>query len=392
MDPKVRALYALIACLGVNTLAYAMSYPLLSLAMHHKGFEPEIIGLSAAFQSFSIFVFAPFIPKIISRFGPYSVMVFNLLLMVLVFLLFGLAEPIWMWFVLRFFLGFTNNLMWIAGESMVNHLTDEANRGRTIAKYAMALSAGFAMGPFVLSLTGSQGWTPFVAAAMIIIVSALPLLFLRNQNVEYQGQSKIGYWSVLKRAPVPMLTNLAFAASSGIMITFFPIYGIRLGLEENFTLYLITIAAVGGFFIQPLMGYLADKVDRLILLSIMLTMTVLLTSIMSILIVIPVVVLIYMFIYGGIRTSLYGISVTLMGQRFRGVELATASALFNLMWGIGNGIGPFIGGYAIDWWNPHGVPGSMGFMIMLIIPLPLIIYYREKRTTVTDGKPITGDS
>ena len=351
--------------------------------MDHHGIRPDIIGLSTAVQASAIFLFAPFAPRIIARFGPSRVIFVNLCGTVLLFLLFPLTESVIHWFVLRFLLGITNNLLWIAGESMVNHVTDDSNRGRSISKYAMALSGGFAAGPFILTLTGTVGWTPFVAAGSIAALSMLPMLWVDDVKADFNKASTINFRQVLARAPVPMFANLAFAASSGIMITFLPLYGLRLGLDEGLMLTYITIAAVGGMAFQPIFGRLADRMHRLLLLTCVLVLAVLVSLLMPLFVALPIYSLIYFFVFGGVRTGLYAISVTLMGEKFKGAELASASALYNLMWGVGNGLGPYIGGYAIDWWNPHGIPLSIAVMIALVIPFAVINFIKSSRNTTS---------
>ena len=63
-----------------------------------------------------------------------------------------------------------------AGEAWINQLAGDARRGRIIGIYAAALSAGFGTGPLVLSLTGIEGWPPFLVNAAISALAMLPLL------------------------------------------------------------------------------------------------------------------------------------------------------------------------------------------------------------------------
>ena len=364
--------------MGINTVVYSLSYPLLSLAMHQRGFGADIIGISTALQASSVFIFAPLVPRIVSMLGPMKVVVLALALTAVLFISFPFAEGVGVWIMLRFALGAANNLMWIAGESLVNHLADEKRRGRAIAHYTMALSAGFALGPFMLTLTGSQGLAPFAAAAATVVLSMVPALMVTEVRAEFNDRKALKLWTVFRQTPAPMVTNLVFGATSGIMITFLPIYALRLGVSENFALYCITIGAVGGILAQPLIGRLADRFNRLLMLLMMLVASTLITAMMPLFFMLPVAGLVYFFIMGGTRTGMYSLSVTLMGEKYRGAELASASALFNLMWGLGNTAGPYLGGYAIDWWNPHGVPASMTLITALAIPVCIWLIWRQR--------------
>ena len=50
---------------------------------------------------------------------------------------------------------------------------------------------------------------------------------------------------------------------------------------------------------------------------------------------------------------------TLLGQRFRGVELVSANAVFSVLFGVGGLLGPFIVGTAMTAIGPAGFPVSL---------------------------------
>jgi len=50
----------------------------------------------------------------------------------------------------------------------------------------------------------------------------------------------------------------------------------------------------------------------------------------------------FVFTLGGVEGMIYAMGMILLGQRFRGAELASASVLFTGMWGAGTMLGPAI--------------------------------------------------
>ena len=64
------------------------------------------------------------------------------------------------WFGLRFMIGAAGSVLWVSGEAWINQVADDTTRGRVVALYSMAVAGGFALGPVVLSVTGSQGRFP----------------------------------------------------------------------------------------------------------------------------------------------------------------------------------------------------------------------------------------
>ena len=67
------------------------------------------------------------------------------------------------------------SFLWISGEAWVNHVAHESHRGRTIAIFGVVVSAGFALGPMILSITGADGWAPFLVTIAMLLVAAAVL-------------------------------------------------------------------------------------------------------------------------------------------------------------------------------------------------------------------------
>ncbi len=59
--------------------------------------------------------------------------------------------------------------------------------------------------------------------------------------------------------------------------------------------------------------------------------------------------------WGGIFT----VGITLLGQRFRDVELVSANAMFSVLFGVGGLFGPFLVGTAMSAIGPAGFPLSL---------------------------------
>ncbi len=367
----------MIACMAANTVVYGLSFPLLALVLEQNGIDSRLIGLNTASQSLAVFLVAPFAPRLIAAFGPRLLMRACIGVTVAAFGLMALYRDLGVWFALRFVLGAAGSLLWIAGEAWVNGVASEKSRGRTIAAYAMAISGGFALGPFALSLVGSHGYAPFWLAAALSALSALPLV-LATAEGRLSGHRPSPLPSILRRAPVPMIANLAFAATSGVMLTFFPIYGLRLELSEEIALNLITVMGLGSIALQIPVGWLADRLNRRLLMSLCVSLSVLTTIMMPIAMLSGSLIWLYALVYGGLRGAIYSLAVVLMGETFRGSDLAAASALFGLMWGLGSVVGPPLGGVGIEVWDPHGIPAVIALILLALLPLPIGSWLRSR--------------
>ena len=65
----------------------------------------------------------------------------------------------------------------------------------------------------------------------------------------------------------------------------------------------------------------------------------------------------------------------MIGARFKGGDLISINASFVFLWGLGDVIGPFVGGTAIDSFGPDGMP-AVGVVACALF-LGLVLFRRQ---------------
>lgn len=373
-----RNLVAVTAAMAATSLIYGLSVPLLSLILEERGIGGSAIGFQAAVQSAAILLVSPFLPRYMGKVGPAILMLGAILVSLVAFLLLAFFQSMTAWFVLRFVIGAAGSVLWVCGEAWINQVADDSTRGRIVAIYSMAVSAGFALGPAVLSATGSRGLAPFAVSGAIMLLSALPLLLVLHDAPRLTGErtgTLVGYFRL---APVAMLLCALFAAADGILISFLPLYGKDVGLSEAQALYLIVLLGIGGIVGQIPVGWLADRVDRMLLAAVCTLLVVATSLAMPFVISIQPWNLFYMLALGAVLSGVYTIALIVIGEQFKGADLAAASALFGVMWGTGTVLGPQLGGVAYEYFPPHGVPLALTFLSALLLPFPMTAWLRRR--------------
>ena len=368
----------MIAAMAVVNLVYGISFPLLALVLDAQGVSKSLIGLSTIVQAAAILAISPFAPGLMTRFAPSRLMQTMAVALAVLFIIAGLYPNVWFWFPLRLIIGAATALLWIASEALINELAIERWRGRIIAIYASAGAAGFALGPLLLIITGSEGMTPFVTTSVITLLAGLPLFLVAHHRMEYPGAGNQGIWKIFLLVPAIMLANVVYAASAESLITFFPLYGMHLGMTKEFALGLLTIMGVGGMIMALPLGWVADHVNRMGMLVFVLLFT------MFALLAFPValqlqpwLVFLFVFVFGGVEGMIYALGVVLIGERFKGAQLAVATTAFSACWGAGSMLGPLLVGIGMDRFGN----GSMVVIIVAIfavyLPLPVISWLRS---------------
>jgi len=375
---RKRSLAGVIAAMAVVNLVYGITFPLLALVLDAQGVSKTLIGLNTIAQAAAVIFIAPWTPGLLKRFAPSRVMQSVTVILAILFILAGLFPNVWFWFPLRFVIGAMTALLWISSEALINQLAEERWRGRIIGFYSSVGAAGFAMGPLLLILTGSEGMVPFYATTAMILVAAIPLFIVSHQSMDHDEEHVEGLWKIFFFAPTIMVANVVYAASAESMLTFFPLYGMSLGLAENMTLWLLTVVGLGGMILVMPISWLADHVDRMGLLALCVLLTMVCLWLMPWLIRIPFVADVYAFIFGGIEGMIYALGVILVGQRFRGAQLAAATTLFTACWGAGTMLGPLLVGIGMDWFGAASMPYLILAFFALFLPMPIVSYIRSR--------------
>ncbi|MDH3925310.1 MAG: MFS transporter, partial [Xanthomonadales bacterium] len=306
---RKRSLLGVIAAMAVVNLVYGITFPLLALVLDAQGVSKTLIGLSTIAQAAAVIVIAPWTPALLQRFAPSRLMQTVTMVLAGLFILAGLFPNVWFWFPLRFVIGAMTALLWISSEALINEMAEERWRGRIIGLYSSVGAAGFAMGPLLLILTGSDGMAPFYATTAMILLAAIPLFVVTHRKMGYAEEQTDGLWKIFWLAPTVMVANVVYAAGAESMLTFFPIFGMNLGLTESVSLWLLTAVGLGGMILVMPISWLADHVDRMGLMALCVFLTMIALLLMPWLIRIPWVADVYAFVFGGVEGMIYALGV-----------------------------------------------------------------------------------
>lgn len=382
-----RGLVGVIVAMAIVNLVYGITFPLLALVLDGQGVSKTLIGLSTVSQAAAILAIAPFAPFLLQRFEPARIMQIVTVVVAVLLLVAGSFPNVWLWFPLRFLIGAFNAMLWIASEALINELAEDRSRGRVIGIYGSAGAAGFALGPLLLIFTGSQGLLPFAATSALVLAASLPLFFAHGHRMQPTGGQTDGVWRLFLLAPVIMLANVAYAAAAESIITFFPLFGMYLGTTEAFSLLLISVVGIGSMILILPLGWLADHVNRMGLLLVCVVLTMLGLLLMPHVLHNNVLAVVFFFAFGGVEGMIYALGIILVGERFKGHQLAGASTAFTACWAVGTIAGPFLAGAGMDYWGADKLPLIIFGFFLLYLPLPLRSWLAQRRLAAANALP-----
>ncbi len=229
---------------------------------------------------------------------------------------------------------------------------------------AMPALATFVFTPFIPNLLRRVSANGFLLVCILVSALAMPA---------YYAFPNVWLWF-----PIRFINGLAL---TGLFVV--SEFWINTLADEKNRGRLIGIYGTvlsGNILFQIPIGMWADRADRrLVLLVCALTG---LVGILAIPFVTHSLVLFAptLFIFGGVVVGLYTVGLTLLGERFKGADLASANAAFVMMYSIGALVGPPLSGAAMDLWDPHGLILSMAGLCGLYVLVAGWRYLTAPRT------------
>ena len=137
--------------------------------------------------------------------------------------------------------------------------------------------------------------------------------------------------------------------------SFFPLFGLRNGLTQGDAVTMLIVLQIGVLAIQLPIGWAADRMNRGRLLLVMTLLAFAICLLLPHTVHLPLGLWPSLFLGRG-DGGVWTVSLALMGEVFRGEQLASALALRSILYGLGAVVGPPIGGLALGAWSGSGLP------------------------------------
>ena len=275
-------------------------------------------------------------------------------------------HDIWLWFLLRLLLGATVDSLYVISETWLLQMAGARHRGKMIGLYGTLLAGGFAVGPFVLALAGSEGWLAFGIGIAVMLVVAFGLLALRGRVPRWDHQGPAQVLAFIRLAPMMLLTIGVIALFDQAILSLLPVYLLGEGMSEALTAMALGVFVVGNVALQYPLGWLSDKLSRklvaFVCLGCVLISCAALPASIGTLTLWPL-----LFVLGSAGFGIYTMTLAELGDRFEGETLLAGNAAFALMWGVGGIIGPPVTGGIMDMVGGHGLPLTVFAAFILLV-------------------------
>lgn len=270
---KNRSLWILMAAAFIDMVGFAMVFPLLPFYAMRLGGADWIIGPLIASFSIAQLASSPLWGRLSDRIGRRPILLIGLSAAGVAYIVFGLANSVWLLFLSRFVQGAGGGTTGVI-QAYVSDSTDAADRAKGLGWLSASTSAGVMIGPAIGSLAAH--WGPAAPGFLAAGLCALNVLFAwrylpesRSGQVHAPRRSiRAAVWHVMRHPgePVPRLIWIyasgmgAFASMSAVMALYLHS---RFGITEKTIGWIfLYIGALSVVMRALVLGWLVDRLGE----------------------------------------------------------------------------------------------------------------------------------
>ena len=227
------SLIAAISAISAVGIAIGLGLPLLSIILEKRGISSTLIGINSAMAGVAAMAAAPCTARLAHAWGTSTTMLGAILLAAISGLGFYYIENFWLWFPLRIVFHGATTMLFILSEFWINAAAPPRRRGLVLGIYATVLSLGFATGPLVFSLIGSEGVLPFALGAVIILTAAVPIFIARGESPTIDEKPELHFMRYILLVPTATAAVFIFGAVQVGGLSLLPIYATLDKMDET---------------------------------------------------------------------------------------------------------------------------------------------------------------
>jgi len=175
---------------------------------------------------------------------------------------YALHQDPFFWAGLRLIDGLCVAGVYVCLESWLNERAEAQARGTVLAGYMIALYVGQALGQFLLNLSDAKPSLPFVVAAILISLSAIPVALTRISAPPPMSGETMSVRAIFAISPLGIVGATVTGLMLGAFYSLGAVYARRLGMELSSVAIFMSTVIFGGVALQWPLGLLSDRFDR----------------------------------------------------------------------------------------------------------------------------------
>lgn len=356
MLDTIRSIFALLLSYGLLLLANGLFNTLVGVRTKLEQFPTELIGIISACHFIGLLLGAIWAIHVVWRVGHIRAFAAFASLMSIT----ALAPALWVnpyaWMVLRVATGFCIAGMIMVTESWLNARSVRANRGQVMSLYMITNYLAAGSGQLLLNLADPGTFYLFSVASIILSLAVVPVLLTQAEAPQLTRLVRLPLSELWRISPL----GVAGACGAGLInATFYgmgPIFAHDIGLSVRETSFFMAAVVMGGLILQWPIGRVSDRLDRRILLIIV-VFAVATACLLMVFAAGQNTTLLYAIglLYGGLSFTVYSISNAHANDYADPDKLVQTASGLLIAYGLGAVAGPLVAALIMAQIGPTGM-------------------------------------
>src|ERR1700683_1299396 len=351
---------------------------LLPLRFSAMGYSPGVIGLIATAEAMGFLVGCLYAHKIIAPVGLERAYAAFAGMKAVAILGLHFADGFTALVLLRFLIGLNAAGLAIIVESWLNALVPNEQRGRVLTIYVLVYGLFYGAGQLVGQNLNVRGPELLFIAGITTILALVPMVGIDVRAPILPQRVRLEILKALRTSPASVMACLL----NGLILTGFftvgPLFGVRIGFDQQHVVILMACVSLGGLFLQWPIGHLSDKIDRLhALIGLGVGTLAVAAALVSVDHRMPFFLIGVLFaIFGGFPEGLYAVGWANANDRADKSDYVALSSTLLFVWALGAAIGPTTGTFAMPLISPSAF---FDYVIVLTAGFTLFATWRLRR-------------
>lgn len=289
----------------------------------------------------------------------------------------ALLDNLWLWLAFRFIAGIAMVTQFMVIESWLNEQTENQVRGRVFAFYMVFSGLGTVLGQLSLTLFPRLDYEPLIFVAICSVLGLVPVVLTRRVHPALQRPAPIMVKYYMSRVPLSLVVLFMAGTIIGAFYGLAPVYAARHALSSDQVAVFLAVAVASGLASQWPLGWLADRLNRAVLIRV--------NAALLCLLGIPMwgwwefpfwALIVFSCAFGVLQFTLYPLGVAFANDNIDPERRVGLSAILYMVYGLGACVGPFVVGVFMRQFSV-----DMFYVFVSFCAAVLVVFVRPGRVT-----------
>lgn len=252
------------------------------------------------------------------------------------------------WGLCRVVFGICCAALYVIGESWLNDLATNENRGRLLSVYMVVAIAATLGGQYSVGLASTGGFTLFALASIMVSIALVPIALSSRTTPPAVVPEPLSFRALYSIVPTGLVICLFSGMTLGIIVGLGPIYGAAKGWSSLQIANFVGAPLAGSVLFQIPIGRMSDRMPRRGVLTAASAGAAALCFSMLAFNGKDVASIVCLTLMGGLAFPIYSVAIAYTNDWLEQSQRAGAAALLVRVNGIGAFLGPLLAAPALS--------------------------------------------